>query len=248
MSITAYKGFNADMTCRGFQYKEGETYTTSEAKLCKMGFHACENPLDCLQYYEPSQSVYHEVEIDGKVEKMCDGDTKVCASKITIGARLTIAGLIMAGVNYVLNKNKERNTTDYRDHAATTGNYAHAATTGNKSHAATTGYCAHATTTCKYAHAATTGDFANAVTTGNCANAVTTGSFSNAKVEGVESIAVVTGLRCSACGVIGSWIVLTERDAYSHVLGVKAVRIDGEAYKANTWYELKGGKIREVVL
>ena len=24
--MKAYKGFNADMTCRGFQYKEGETY------------------------------------------------------------------------------------------------------------------------------------------------------------------------------------------------------------------------------
>lgn len=33
--MKAYKGFNADMTCRGFQYKEGETYHE--------GYHA--NPL-----------------------------------------------------------------------------------------------------------------------------------------------------------------------------------------------------------
>lgn len=26
--MKAYKGFNKDMTCRGFQYKEGETYET----------------------------------------------------------------------------------------------------------------------------------------------------------------------------------------------------------------------------
>ena len=230
MSITAYKGFNADMTCRGFQYKEGETYTTSEAKLCKMGFHACENPLDCLQYYEPSQSVYHEVEIDGKVEKRCDGDTKVCASKITIGARLTIAGLIMAGVNYVLNKNKERNTTDYRAHVATTGHHAHAVTTG---------YCAHAVTT---------GNDAHAVTTGYCAHAVTTGNYAHAEVKTKDSIAVVTGFNCRVRGGIGAWLVITERDESNHILGIQAICVDGKRYKANTWYELKGGKIREVVL
>lgn len=31
-TMKAYKGFNKDMTCRGFQFKEGETYETKEAK------------------------------------------------------------------------------------------------------------------------------------------------------------------------------------------------------------------------
>lgn len=39
--MKAYKGFNTDMTCLGFKYKEGETYTTSKAKLCERGSHAC---------------------------------------------------------------------------------------------------------------------------------------------------------------------------------------------------------------
>ena len=30
--MKAYKGFNADMTCRGFQYKEGEAYKTAEER------------------------------------------------------------------------------------------------------------------------------------------------------------------------------------------------------------------------
>ena len=33
--MKAYKGFNKDMTCLGFQFKEGETYETEEAKLCE---------------------------------------------------------------------------------------------------------------------------------------------------------------------------------------------------------------------
>ena len=66
-----YKGFNEDLTCRGFQYEEGKTYETDEAKLCSKGFHACENPLDCFGYYAPGESVYHEVEIED------NGDFKV---------------------------------------------------------------------------------------------------------------------------------------------------------------------------
>lgn len=59
--MKAYKGFNKDMTCRGFQFEEGKSYEEKEVKLCSKGFHACENPIDCLNYYRPSNSVYHEV-------------------------------------------------------------------------------------------------------------------------------------------------------------------------------------------
>lgn len=36
--MKAYKGFNKDMTCRGFQYEIGKTYETDEADLCNSGF------------------------------------------------------------------------------------------------------------------------------------------------------------------------------------------------------------------
>ena len=38
--MKAYKGFNKDMTCRGFQFEEGKTYEEKEARLCEKGFHA----------------------------------------------------------------------------------------------------------------------------------------------------------------------------------------------------------------
>lgn len=61
-SIKTYKGFNKYMTCRGFQYEEGKEYEEESVEVCDHGFHAYEYPLDCLEYYSPSESVYHEVE------------------------------------------------------------------------------------------------------------------------------------------------------------------------------------------
>lgn len=60
--MKAFKGFNKDLTCRGFQYEEGKEFHTEKAECCEEGFHACEYPLDCFGYYSPAQSVFHEVE------------------------------------------------------------------------------------------------------------------------------------------------------------------------------------------
>lgn len=65
--MKAYKGFNSDITCRGFQYEEGKTYEEPTADLCKKGFHTCEDPLDCIGYYHPADgAVYGEVELGGR--------------------------------------------------------------------------------------------------------------------------------------------------------------------------------------
>ena len=70
--IPAYKGFNRDLTCRGWQYAEGETYQTDRAELCATGFHACPMPLDTLRYYPPGTSVYHAVEVDADAHQSND--------------------------------------------------------------------------------------------------------------------------------------------------------------------------------
>ena len=101
--MKAYKGFNADMTCRGFQYKEGETYHEDIADLCHKGFHACERPLDVLAYYSPNSSVFHEVELDD-VSEQREEDSKVCAKFIKIGAKVDIATLVKATVDYTVSK------------------------------------------------------------------------------------------------------------------------------------------------
>ena len=268
--MKAYKGFNRDMTCRNFQYEEGKEYETDKAKLCESGFHACENPLDCLNYYSPNDGcIYHEVEVSGDIEKAND-DSKVAATKIKIGARLTIAGIVKGAIDFVFSKAKPTSgrcanaaTSGYCAHAATSGYCANAATSGNCAHAATSGRCAHAATSGDYAnaatsgdyahaatsgdyaHAATSGDYAHAATSGDCANAATSGDYAHAEVHGYESIAAVLGRNCKARGALGCWLVLTERDDCGHILGVQAVKVDGKSIKADTWYELRGGKVAE---
>ena len=99
--MKAYKGFNSDMTCRGFRYQEGKEYEhNGEVKACGAGYHACEAPLDCFGYYAPSKSVFHEVELSGTTSSDTE-DTKIAASHIKIGARLDIAGICKAQFDFV---------------------------------------------------------------------------------------------------------------------------------------------------
>lgn len=106
--MKAYKGFNLDMTCRRFQFEEGKTYEESEAILCKKGFHACTNPIDCLRYYKSHKSVYHEVELEDVVTdtiRKTELDTKICGKKITIGKKLTIDDIVNISFSQIM---KER--------------------------------------------------------------------------------------------------------------------------------------------
>lgn len=103
--VKSYKGFNKDMTCRDFQYKEDKEYETSKAVVCNEGFHACEHPLDCLGYYPPNTSVYHEVEQTGEFSSDSGSrDSKIASTKIKIGAKLSIAGLVQAAIDFTKSK------------------------------------------------------------------------------------------------------------------------------------------------
>ena len=105
--MKAFKGFNKDLTCRGYQYEEGKEFHTERAECCDTGFHACEYPLDCFGYYDPAHSVFHEVELSGEMDKSGD-NTKVCATDIKIGARLSIAGLVKMAIDFTMSKVTKR--------------------------------------------------------------------------------------------------------------------------------------------
>ena len=232
--MKCYKGFDKDMKCRGFQYKEGETYETDDAKLCESGFHACEYSLDCFRYYAPNESQYCEVDLEATDEKEND-DTKRVGKRIKIGAKLSIHKIVEASVEYI----KEH--IDSVKTESNTGEWSAATNTGEWSAATNTGYRSAATNT---------GDRSAATNTGDWSAATNTGDGSAATNTGYGGVAIVTGYKSKAKGAIGSAICVCERGDWDGkdypLLAIKAAIINGETLKPDTWYTLKDGEFVEV--
>ena len=236
-AVKSYKGFNKDMTCRGFQYEEGKEYEEESVEVCDHGFHACEYPLDCLNYYSPNESVYHEVEQSGEIQKHND-DTKVASTKIKIGAEISIAGLVKAAIEYTVKRvNKEAEsdenhgassaTGDYGASSATgykgassatgdygassaTGNKGASSATGNKGASSATGNCGASSATGDYGASSATGDYGASSATGNCGASSATGYKGASSAEDKDAVAVAWGYKSKAKGVIGSFLVFAD--------------------------------------
>jgi len=251
-AVKSYKGFNKDMTCRGFQYEEGKEYEEESVEVCDHGFHACEYPLDCLNYYSPNESVYHEVEQSGEIQKHND-DTKVASTKIKIGAEISIAGLVKAAIEYTVKRvNKEAESDENHGASSATGDYGASSATGYKGASSATGD--------KGASSAT-GDYGASSATGDCGASSATGYKGASSAEDKDAVAVAWGYKSKAKGVIGSFLVFadweytgsednTEYDRNNQsawvLNGAKMVQVDGENIKPDTWYTIENGEIEEV--
>lgn len=145
--ITGFKGFNPDMTCRGFQYKIGEEYEENGAiKACNNGFHFCEYPLDVLGHYAPSSEQglnrFCKVEGYGRLSKD-NKDSKVASSKIYISTEIGLKGVIDASVKFIFEKanwkDAKSTNTGNRSAATNTGDWSAASVEGKESIAIVTG-------------------------------------------------------------------------------------------------------------
>ena len=100
--ITAYKGFDKNLQCRGFQYEVGTEYKSGKkVEVCRSGFHACANPFEVWDYYPVYNSRFAEVELGGVMDKE-GGNSKICSSEIKIKKELTLSdyiGLCVAWMN-----------------------------------------------------------------------------------------------------------------------------------------------------
>ena len=228
--MKGYKAFNKGLVCRGKQYAENTVFEEETAKICESGMHFCENPFDVLGYYgfvdnNAELNEFAEVEPLAEVHKN-EEDDKCCTTKLKIGAKIGIMGLVKAFVNFTLERifDKKTNTGDYSA-ATNTGDYSATTNTGDYSAATNTGDCSAATNTGDYSAATNTGD------------------YSAASVSGKESIAIATGCQSKAKGALGCWIVLAEWDDNGeHIICVKSHKVDGNTIKADTFYTLKNGK------
>ena len=194
-TIIAYKAFDANWQCRGFQYEVGKTYThDGEAVLCESGFHACEAPLDVLNYYPITDSKFAQVELGGVSARKEDGDTKRAGRSIAIKLALSIADLISAQVEWTFKSaDKKSVASGESSTAASSGNYSKAASSGNSSKAASSGDYSTAASSGNYSTAASSGRSSAAASSGDYSNAASSGNYSTAASSGYSSTAASSG-------------------------------------------------------
>ena len=220
--MKAYKGFNRDMTCRGFQFEEGKTYHEENADLCHSGFHACENPLDCFGYYAPGQSVYHEVELDDVSEQRRD-DSKICGKTIKIGAKLDVAKICKLHFEYVKSRCNPVNGRVGGDGSSISGGDGSSISGGFGS--------------------ALSGGFGSALSGGDGSVAATRGECA----VGIEGVAVAKGNGCRVKGGMDALLVCVEENINDYAIKTWACGIvDGEKIKPDTWYKVENGEFVEV--
>ncbi len=265
-----YKGFKKGLICdptgkNPFQYAENTTFEESDAKICNCGLHFCENPFDALDHYGfvGNDGTLNEfAEVEALDECLTDDNKKFVTKKLHIGAKLSIAELVQAFVDFTFGKVDWKNdaaTNTGNQSAATntgdcsavtnTGNQSAATNTGNRSAATNTGDCSAATNTGDCSAATNTGNRSAATNTGNQSAATNTGNQSAAAVEGKESFAIATGIEGKAKGSLGCYIAVAEygetEDSY-RLVDFKTHIVDGETIKADTFYMLENGEFVEV--
>ena len=225
--VIAYKGFNKDLTCRGFQYEIGKKYEEEEVSLCNSGFHACENPFDVLDYYgDILNNRFCKVEQSGTIKK---GNENQVSSKIKVVEEIGFSGLFKAGIEWIkeitnptpiVEETKGKND---RDKIGSSGNYAKIGSSGY------------------YAQIGSRGDAAQIGSSGYYAKIDSTGE---------DSVICCAGDSSLVKAKKGSWITLSEWK-YSEEkqrgipVCVKTEFVDGERIKEDTWYKLINGEFVE---
>ena len=138
MRVKGYKVFNADWTCRGFQYVVGETFEKDVIPSCyDKGFHFCTKASDCFNYYPfDSNNKVAEVEAIGEIDTS-SVDSICCTNKIRIVRELSwneVLEIVNTGKGCTGLRNKgnynsgnhnngNRNSGDYNNGNRNSGNH-----------------------------------------------------------------------------------------------------------------------------
>ena len=245
--IIAYKGMNADMTCRGKQYEVGKIYHEDKAVCCHAGMHACENPLDVLHYYKPDgKSRFFEVECSGDISREDGKDTKLACTELKVTGEINLAKILKLGAEATI-KRVNKKIEEAKDKSKTAaGDFSVGSAAGNFS----VGSAAGDSSVGSAAGDSSVGSAAGYSSVGSAAGNSSVGSAagyrSRAEALGEDSIAVANGAHSKARGAMGCYLVLTEYDNNGSMICAKMSQVDGKTIKENVWYILKNGEFVEV--
>jgi len=233
-TVVSYKGFDANFKCRDFQYEVGATYETKEVEVCVAGFHACENPLDVLNYYtllndDAKPNRFAIVEQGGQMERH-EQDSKVASARITITAELNIGEFIKRAVSWVVDACKAADTKitvsdDYSAQLAASGDYAKLAASG------------------AYAHLAASGYYAKLAASGHSAQLAASGDYAQLAASGKDSVIASSSYAAKAKGAAGTWIALAEYNSDNKCIGFATGCAGVDGVPVDTWLVARGGKL-----
>jgi len=221
----AYKAFDKNMQCRGFQFEVGAHYEhNGKVEPCKSGFHACKNPLDVWNYY-PINSRYAIVEIAGDVVDS-GSDSKVVCSNISIVQEIALTELINHSVKYMLNECYDKLAGDYSKLVAS----------GHNSNLAASGH---------NSNLAASGDYSNLAASGDYSNLAASGDGSKLAASGKNSICMAAGYASTAQVGENGVIVLPYYDGIRTRVAVGYVGENG--IEPNVEYKVNNNGIFEKV-
>ena len=136
--MKGFKGFGPGLVCKGKRYAENTVFEEEKAVVCENGMHFCENPFEVLNYYSfvnNNAEINEFAEVEALDETHTNDNSKFCTKKLRIGARIGIAGLVKAFVDFTVSK------VDFKNAPATNTGYMSAAKVeGEESVAIATGY------------------------------------------------------------------------------------------------------------
>ena len=223
MGMKGYKGFRKGLICKDKQYAENTIFEEPEANICVNGMHFCKNPMDVLEYYpliDDNGEMCEFAEVEAMDETLTNDEKKYCTKKLKIGAKLSLAEFIMASFDVTYRQIKEDVENVFDKEKG--GNNA---TLAGGNSATLAG-----------------GDWAK-LAGGD--NAKLAGGY-GAKLAGGKHSIMVSENGGRAKGGMGSVIVMVERNNEGEIVNYKAIQIDGNEYKEDTWYQLEYGEIKEV--
>ena len=212
-----------------FQYEIGKEYKENEANLCHCGFHACENPLDVLSYYNNIDDKFCEVELD-KIDPNRNKDSKICGKKIKIGVEIGFLGLFKAGIEWIKNKTI---FTQEDFEKLSSGDDAKIGSSGNST------------------KIGSSGDYAQIGSSGYNAKIGSSGDYAQIGSSGDDCVIMCAGINSSAKAKIGSWITLAEwkysEEKQKYIpFSVVTKQVDGIEIKEDVYYTLQDGKFKEL--
>jgi len=186
--IVAYKGFDKNFQCRGYQFEVGKTYHhDGDVEVCASGFHSCENPLDVWNYYDPSDgNKFAVVKAYGALSRHA-GDSKIASASITIEAELKLPEFVAAAISWV------KKACEFTGKEINAGHYSQLAASGHSSKLAASGDSSQLAASGDYSQLAASGDSSKLAASGHSSQLAASGHSSKLAASGDSSKLAASG-------------------------------------------------------